>query len=875
MVSSSKPPLHSVPVIFKRVDGPISTESKKKKKKHKSSSPLHLPTKFFKMEKGSKTNGKSSVSRGEVTRFGFKRPPPSPTPSPLPSVPISPADVIVQETIEPLVIAPVLPKNGNSRTNRGRKDSKMPNRFGFIAQSNQLSNKVADLQGSQGNPRTPNAIKLNNVRSLSETRYNKSVDGKVITSSSRSVEQHAAMRPSPVHYRSNDSIPSSSLAVGKLAKTAANNHMLRVSNGHLAEGAASRLKRNEDVMEIQQLEQSPGAATKFRHQTAQQKLARPMEMVFSGSKRFDVRDVPANGPSSNRGSQDLLNRTADTTSNGTAHTTHIPTTQAHSYQLNGRQSPYAPGSSISTNERIRREVVGLPPRYPTQSPSMASSVVSISSVTSPDTGDEEKLTRDTETSEKLRSGVEEEAPNEEELWAGPGEAMALDDELAVANLADIDQSPAESMNPPLRSILLTIEDPTFATLAALSNAGLLEDETAPDSPDISCSSPSSVEPLPPPPANITSKTGSPHSPGTPTHASNSSSSDTKDRDFLIDDEIADQPGLVFGSTQRQNDEPSLLDRSRTIAQLAGDVSQALHNSLHRDSFGGSAHSVSTFSPCESLASDDLIGDFDMSALDDANDLEDAPLKSEIMNQSDQVMKEWNSILTSHPSLSSGLRKTPRPRQRSAVRTATSASTVPGDASPASQASPRRTAARRIDTRSPGEENSEDSGIKLGKDTLQSMYQDVINIKNMLFMLQRVLQQETEESSIKDAKGEQGCHVHTVPGEDGLHLHDLRRQIHLLEMESEEKDLKIKKLEEAMRAINEARPPPPQRPADSPKFVNISTQTDRVRPTTTLFNNSTKNGPSSIVSSNESEKAAAGRYLQRPRLYASLSTPNVP
>lgn len=53
------------------------------------------------------------------------------------------------------------------------------------------------------------------------------------------------------------------------------------------------------------------------------------------------------------------------------------------------------------------------------------------------------------------------------------------------------------------------------------------------------------------------------------------------------------------------------------------------------------------------------------------------------------------------------------------------------------------------------------------------------------------------------------------------------QIHLLEMESEEKDLKIKKLEEAMRAINEARPPPPQRPADSPKFVNISTQTDRV------------------------------------------------
>ncbi|CAA9997521.1 unnamed protein product [Nesidiocoris tenuis] len=529
-------------------------------------------------------------------------------------------------------------------------------------------------------------FQLNNVRSLSETRYNKSVDGKVITSSSRSVEQHAAMRPSPVHYRSNDSIPSSSLAVGKLAKTAANNHMLRVSN----------------------------------------KLARPMEMVFSGSKRFDVRDVPANGPSSNRGSQDLLNRTADTTSNGTAHTTHIPTTQAHSYQLNGRQSPYAPGSSISTNERIRREVVGLPPRYPTQSPSMASSVVSISSVTSPDTGDEEKLTRDTETSEKLRSGVEEEAPNEEELWAGPGEAMALDDELAVANLADIDQSPAESMNPPLRSILLTIEDPTFATLAALSNAGLLEDETAPDSPDISCSSPSSVEPLPPPPANITSKTGSPHSPGTPTHASNSSSSDTKDRDFLIDDEIADQPGLVFGSTQRQNDEPSLLDRSRTINLTRNFLKNYMSKIFPPNSFTTNQQLYLIVMP---------------------------------LLQFEQRIAQDSAASTAQRS-SHGNFGVDCPRRR--------------------------------DTGLSGQSPKNGGKKNYTRYTIQTW----------------------------------GWRIDVCPRSvrAGIRLTGL---IHLLEMESEEKDLKIKKLEEAMRAINEARPPPPQRPADSPKFVNISTQTDRL------------------------------------------------
>uniref|UniRef100_A0A0A9ZFV3 S-layer protein n=4 Tax=Lygus hesperus TaxID=30085 RepID=A0A0A9ZFV3_LYGHE len=532
-------------------------ENSSKKKKHKSSSPLHLPAKLFKMEKGSKANGKTSVTRGQVTRFGFKRP--TPTTPPLPSVPASPADINVQETIEPLVIAPVLPKNGTPRASRAKKEGKAPNRFGFIPPANQLSNKVADLQGSQESLRAPTAIKLGGGRSLSETRYNKSVDGKVLTSSGKIPHpqyQTPLLRPSPAHYRSNDSVVCSP-AVGKLAKTAANNHTLRVSNGYAAEGAASRLKRNEEVLEIRQLEQSPGAA---RHQPAHQKLARPMEMVFSGPKRFELRDVPQSAGA--RGSQEAQ-RAADPAGGA--------------LQGEGGTSPAA---NLTMNERIRREVCGLPPRYPTTS-SMTSSVVSCSSVLSPDTGDEEKLTRDTKANEKTLPVAGDESPNEEDLWGGPGEAMALDDDLPNTNLADIDQSP-----------------------------------------------------------------DSPNSPVSPTHASNSSSSDTKDRDFLIDDEIADQPGLVFGSARRRvEDEPSLLDRSKTIAQLAGDVSQALHNSLHRDSHGGSAE---TLSPCESLASDDLMGDFDMSALDELNDLEDGPLCSEIMSQSDQVIKEWSSLLSSNP-----------------------------------------------------------------------------------------------------------------------------------------------------------------------------------------------------------------------------------
>ena len=53
---------------------------------------------------------------------------------------------------------------------------------------------------------------------------------------------------------------------------------------------------------------------------------------------------------------------------------------------------------------------------------------------------------------------------------------------------------------------------------------------------------------------------SPGSPGTPTHGSDSlSGSDPRDRDFLIDDEIADQPGLVFDNRVGHR----LVDTSRT------------------------------------------------------------------------------------------------------------------------------------------------------------------------------------------------------------------------------------------------------------------------------------------------------------------------
>lgn len=41
--------------------------------------------------------------------------------------------------------------------------------------------------------------------------------------------------------------------------------------------------------------------------------------------------------------------------------------------------------------------------------------------------------------------VDEDVPSEEDLWGGPGEAMALEDELQNADLADLDHSPGKDI----------------------------------------------------------------------------------------------------------------------------------------------------------------------------------------------------------------------------------------------------------------------------------------------------------------------------------------------------------------------------------------------------------------------------------------------
>ncbi|CAH1407315.1 unnamed protein product [Nezara viridula] len=278
-----------------------------------------------------------------------------------------------------------------------------------------------------------------------------------------------------------------------------------------------------------------------------------------------------------------------------------------------------------------------------------------------------------------------------------------------------------------------------------------------------------------------------------------------------------------------------IDKS-PVQKLADEVSEALASVNPR--LTGSRQSVSTLSPCDSLTSDDLMADFDTS---DFDELDDAALKSELQNQSSQVMREWSNLLTSHPGLKNGRRK---PRLSGGSTSSGGGGVLD---SPQSIASPIRTS-KKVSVSSPGEDGSDDSGIRVDRDTYQLIFQDVISIKSMLVRLQRTLQDEpTTVTNHTEDQGEESA--------------DLRRQIVLLRAQLEEEERKRVKLEEELHKVR------PQPQGQSVRTsVNKATQTDRIRPVSTsqaLFQTSPDNSSSSFVSClNERKNSGKGQRCRR-------------
>ncbi|XP_053956519.1 uncharacterized protein LOC128862111 isoform X2 [Anastrepha ludens] len=174
--------------------------------------------------------------------------------------------------------------------------------------------------------------------------------------------------------------------------------------------------------------------------------------------------------------------------------------------------------------------------------------------------------------------------------------------------------------------------------------------------------------------------GSPISPGTPTHASHSLS--LSDCGNLIDDEIADQPALLFNSEAHdlvdsltshkdKTDTPTLMENTGSLRSLKSlskartALQQAIELSLRtplslRKAVMERAESLDTLSPCESICSDDLMMDFDMQSSVDSLDrsvksrsgsdlhkIGENELFSELDRKGSDVMKELNSILRLH------------------------------------------------------------------------------------------------------------------------------------------------------------------------------------------------------------------------------------
>lgn len=195
--------------------------------------------------------------------------------------------------------------------------------------------------------------------------------------------------------------------------------------------------------------------------------------------------------------------------------------------------------------------------------------------------------------------------------------------FSVQNLINTSLNTSISKNE-IKNVLLTIEDPKFAAIAAASNTGnLIEDETSPTDSLISDTEDLIKKKLTKGQISKEVKekeSVTPPSPGTPTNASNSLSL-SEGRDFLIDDEIADQPALIFDDGA-QNSETTLMEgtprsRRKVFSKIDGSPLAVRNRKLLKNRTG----SLDTLSPCESIASDDLMMDFDRSQSSGLDDID--------------------------------------------------------------------------------------------------------------------------------------------------------------------------------------------------------------------------------------------------------------
>ncbi|XP_059615431.1 uncharacterized protein LOC132260991 isoform X3 [Phlebotomus argentipes] len=370
--------------------------------------------------------------------------------------------------------------------------------------------------------------------------------------------------------------------------------------------------------------------------------------------------------------------------------------------------------------------------------------------------------------------------------------------------------------------------------------------------------------------------------GTPTHASTSLSLSEAGRDFLIDDEIADQPALVFND---KNDTASNMQVStadtvtlqevnsmENLGELAASMTQSGQKLLSNSSAKASrrlprSESLDTLSPCESIASDDLMIDYQsQSSLDSVDrvarsngsgsgsalhSMDENQLWSELEAQGGELLREWSSLLrvngkpSTRDSITSQLparatRLLNRSRLQSTISTAGSDSPRSLDGVPRRAQSLSKTNSPHLfqesNTRSP-------EGVYMDKSTQNIMIQDIAAMKKQLLRLKCLLQEGDPLNSFEHNNGQifttcapdsnlsslSSLQSESASEEPHQDVVELRRQVVVLQTELDDRDRTIK-IQKNIIAKYEAEKLKSKNHANT---AENATQTERIKPMATL------------------------------------------
>ncbi|CAH0729257.1 unnamed protein product, partial [Brenthis ino] len=375
-----------------------------------------------------------------------------------------------------------------------------------------------------------------------------------------------------------------------------------------------------------------------------------------------------------------------------------------------------------------------------------------------------------------------------------------------------------------------------------------------------------------------SKELTPPSPGTPTHASGSLSL-SDGRDFF-DDEIADQPALLF--RKNNHGSPSLKrtdsDSSKQLRRSREHIMSSPQTQRSRKCGGRNpaAERTPSLDTLSSLASDDLMMDNDLAqsvtslqSVDDyierldsslrsgLNSLDERQLRQEL-SSSKTAVRQWSQLLEKNNLLDRQLAAMAQGKVAPDSLTGSTSSLTNIGAT-----LPVRTARllQRSRTQTPS-----DAGISDGSTSPapapSSLLQDVVDIKTLLLQLKRVLQEPGEEHHSMSSETLDpllaACAESPARGNGrrppASPLHpdacaEMRRQIVYLQGQLEERDRLVRVLQQQMLRMAESHEP---RADDT---CNVATQTDRLRPPIGTTLTSSEN--SGLVSWNEQ---ASGRKL---------------